>query len=66
MKKEDFILRELCREVALKGIDSDRFTELWMQSGIELDSPEFDIANLILRKHEEEAYLQKRFSKMLH
>lgn len=62
MKREEILLRELCFEMAENGVDSDRFTRLWMESGISLDSLEFDIANKILMKFDQDslAYMRKQ------
>lgn len=56
MTKEELLLRQLCLEVAFKGVHTDRFTELWLASGINLDSWEFEIANKLLVKSEEESF----------
>ncbi|MBI2339819.1 MAG: hypothetical protein HYU99_05585 [Deltaproteobacteria bacterium] len=53
MTREEVLLRELCREVANVGVQSDRFTELWLATGVNLDSCELDIANKILQRSEE-------------
>lgn len=53
MTKEEYLIRELCRELAAKGVHTDRFTELWLESGVNLDSCEFEIANKILQRYEE-------------
>ena len=42
------ILLELCLEVAKGDLASPRFHELWMESGINLEGDEFEIANRIL------------------
>lgn len=47
------ILRELCFELTEKGIQTDRFTELWIASGVQLDDHEFEMANRILQKLDE-------------
>ncbi|MBI4411055.1 MAG: hypothetical protein HY541_01055 [Deltaproteobacteria bacterium] len=53
MTREEILLRELCREVVSEGINSERFTELWLATGVNLDSCELDIANKILKRSEE-------------
>ena len=53
MTREEILLRELCREVVSEGVNSERFTELWLATGVNLDSCELDIANKILKRSEE-------------
>ena len=53
MTREEILLRELCREVVSQGVNSERFTELWLATGVNLDSCELDIANKILQRSEE-------------
>ena len=53
MTREEILLRELCREVVSQGVNSERFTELWLATGGNLDSCELDIANKILQRSEE-------------
>lgn len=53
MTKEELLLMALCREVLIRGIQTDRFTELWLASGVRLDGSELDIANdVVQRAHE--------------
>lgn len=53
MTREEVLLRELCREVVSQGVHSERFTELWLATGVNLDSCELDIANKILQRSAE-------------
>ena len=53
MTREEILLRELCSEVVSQGVNSERFTELWLATGVNLDSCELDIANKILQRSEE-------------
>jgi hypothetical protein len=47
------ILMELCLEVVKGDIASNRFRELWIESGVPLEGDEFEVANRILvRAHE--------------
>ncbi len=58
MTREESLLRALCHEVVEKGVQTDRFTELWLASGVNLESAELDIANRLLQRHSEEKKLQ--------
>jgi hypothetical protein len=49
----DKVLKELCVEVASGDIGTERFNQLWIQSGIPLEGLEFEVANLILAKAQE-------------
>ncbi len=62
MTTKEELFKELCLEVAAKGIHTDRFTELWLATGINLDSWEFEIANKMLVNCEDE----ESFSKSRH
>ncbi len=42
------ILLELCLEVAKGDVASERFRDLWIESGIPLEGDEFEVANRIL------------------
>ena len=53
MTKEEHLLRRLCVEVTTGGVQTERFTELWLATGVNLDSCELEIANKILRRSEE-------------
>ena len=53
MTKNELLLMQICEEVALERIHSDRFTQLWLETGVPLDGPEFEVANRLLRKREE-------------
>jgi len=53
MTKEEILLMELCKELTLEGVHSDRFTELWLESGIPLEGPEFYLVNRLLQNREE-------------
>ena len=58
MTKEECLLRAICREIVLGGVQTDRFTQLWLASGVNLQSSELDIANKILQRGQfvEEVY----------
>lgn len=53
MRKEE-LLMELCLEVADKGIHTERFTELWLESGITLEGLELEVVNRLIRRGESE------------
>jgi len=48
MKEE--ILLQLCVEMARGDVASERFRELWLESGVSLEGAEFEVANQILVK----------------
>lgn len=58
MTREESLLRALCYEVVVKGVQTDRFTELWLASGVNLESSELNIANKLLQRHSETEGLQ--------
>ena len=62
MTTKEELLRELCLEVVSKGVHTDRFTQLWLASGVNLDSWEFEIAQKIMVRCEDE----ESFSKSQH
>ncbi len=49
----DKVLKELCVEIASGDIGSERFNQLWIESGIPLEGSEFEVANIILTKAQE-------------
>ncbi len=53
MTTEECLLRAICREVLSGGILTDRFTELWLASGVNLEGHELDIANKLLQRAQE-------------
>ncbi len=61
----DLSLKALCREVLCGDVDSERFALLLMETGINLDSYEWDVANSLLRKGDEIASLSKRLGETL-
>lgn len=52
MTREEFLLLELCKEVLDFGLHRERFTELWLESGLQLDEVEMDIAYKLWQRHE--------------
>lgn len=45
------VFKELCVEIASGDIGSERFSRLWIESGIPLEGQEFDIANQLLARN---------------
>ncbi len=48
MKEE--LLIQLCLEMVKSDVASERFRELWIESGVALEGAEFEVANQILVK----------------
>ncbi len=48
MKEE--ILLQLCVEMVKGDVASERFRELWIESGVALEGAEFEVANQLLVK----------------
>lgn len=48
MREELFM--QLCLEMAKGDVASQRFRELWIESGVSLEGAEFDVANQLLVK----------------
>lgn len=57
----DPALRALCEEVLVGDVDSERFAWLLIETGVNLDSFEWDIANKLLKEGDAINSLQKRF-----
>lgn len=49
----DPYLKELCMEIINQDVNSDRFVSLLIETGIKLESLEWDMANKILGKGDE-------------
>lgn len=49
----DTYLKELCLEVLNQNVSSDKFVALLIETGIRLESPEWNMANRILEKGDE-------------
>ena len=62
----DKTFRDLCEEVALGDIGSDRFNRLWIETGIPLEGDEFEVANLILAKAPENLQADNLITRTLH
>jgi len=62
----DLSLRALCVEVLRGNIDSERFAWLLIETGINLDSFEWEVANDLLKKGDAIAHLAKGAEKTIH
>lgn len=49
----DANLKALCVEILTDNVGSERFTALLLETGVRLDTVEWDIANRILEKSDE-------------
>ncbi len=56
MTRDERLIRELCCEVALQGMHTNRFNELWMASGVRLEGEEFDILQKVMNRSKEETF----------
>lgn len=56
----DSYLKELCLEVLNQDLSSEKFASLLVETGIRLESLEWDIANKILERGDEINYLLKQ------
>lgn len=59
MTRKEHLFRELCLEVIQGGIHTDRFTELWLETGVRLEGFELELANRFLSHQEGRANLWK-------
>ena len=50
MTRQEVLFRKLCLEVVHGGIDTERFTELWLETGVRLEGSEIEVANRILNR----------------
>lgn len=62
----DRVFRDLCVEIASGDIGSERFNQLWIESGIPLEGWEFEVANLILAKAQETLQEETRKQRCMH
>ncbi len=62
----DPTLRALCVEVLRGNIDSERFAWLLIETGVNIDSYEWDVANHLLRQGDANAELARKFERTLH
>lgn len=59
-------LKELCMEVLNQDLDSEKFLSLLVETGVRLESLEWDMANKILIKGDEIHSHMKRNRDILH
>lgn len=62
----DLNLRALCVEVLNENVSSEEFATLLIETGVNIESYEWDIANKLLEKQEFMLYLSKRFGQSVH
>jgi len=56
----DLYLKELCKEIINQNLDSEKFTNLVIETGVKLDPHEWSVANKLLEKGEEISSHMKR------
>jgi hypothetical protein len=59
-------LKALCLEVLGGNIDSEKFTWLMIETGIQLEGHEFEVANHLLRQGDANASLAKQYGMTIH
>jgi hypothetical protein len=62
----DHTLKALCMEVISGNVDSERFAWLLIETGINIESYEWDIASDLLKKGDVIASLAKSTEKTVH
>jgi hypothetical protein len=62
----DLSLKALCMEVIKGDVDSERFAWLLIETGVNIDSHEWDVANDLLKKGDAIAHLAKSTSTTIH
>ena len=62
----DPTLRALCLEVLCGDVDSDRFAMLLMETGVSVDSYEWEVANNLLKQGDAISSLSQRFGHIIH
>jgi len=66
MTRKEVLFRELCLEVIRGGIQTDRFTELWLETGVRLEGFELELANRFLSHQEGTTTVWKSVTPLLH
>jgi len=61
----DPTLRALCVEVLHENIDSEKFAWLLIETGVNVESYEWDVANHLLRQGDANAEMAKKFGMTL-
>ncbi len=62
----DHALKALCLEVLDETVDSEKFAHLLIETGINLESFEFDVANRLLEQQDAICSLSKRLGQSVH
>jgi len=62
----DPALMALCREVLEENVDSDEFATLLLETGVNIDGLQWDVASKLLNKGDSINYLSKRFGQTVH
>lgn len=62
----DLSLKALCMEVIAENVDSERFALLLVETGVNLESHEWDVANDLLKKGDAIAHLAKDSENTIH
>jgi len=62
----DLALRALCMEVVSGDVDSEEFASLLIETGINIDSFEWEIANKLLKQMDIINSLSKKYGYTLH
>ena len=57
----DPFLRELCLEIVDGNVDGERFARLLIETGINIDTFEWDLVNKLLGQGEQNAHLTTKF-----
>ena len=61
----DPALKELCLQMIDGDVDSERFSWLLIETGVQVDGPEWDVASRLLGRREEAKSLQQKFGETL-
>jgi len=62
----DPVLRAMCMEVLEDNVDSDEFTAMLIESGIDPAGVEWEVASRLLDKGDEMRLKLKKFGKTVH
>ena len=65
-EKMDLALRALCMEVVSGDVDSEEFASLLIETGVNIDSFEWEIANKLLKQMDIINSLSKKYGYTLH
>jgi len=61
----DPALKALCLEVIDGDVDSERFSWLLIETGVQVEGPEWEMANRLLGRREEVKSLSQKFGETL-